>query len=171
VQHAALAGGHGRERIGLAGLAYSFRCDFGCELELLGADRFEVHAVKAELVVLFRFEPQHFQRHVLQRSQKLAVALQQQATVRPGKIDHQFRALAQLGAYWRIGADAVLQTKSSLLKRAAEDLVNSSGGGNSILNRHGWGRVTSGSYGKTFLTSFGRYAPDVPAGNQFYPIF
>src|SRR5437868_349598 len=50
VDHAAFAGGHRRKLIRLAGLAHAFGGDFGCEFQLLGSQRLEIHAIEAELV-------------------------------------------------------------------------------------------------------------------------
>jgi len=146
VDHAAFAGGHRRKLIRLAGLAHAFGGDFGCEFQLLGSQRLEIHAIEAELVVLLRFQAEHFQGHMLQRAQELAIALQKQRAIGPSKFDDDFRALSDRGIHRRIRPDAVLQAKSGHLNGVAQDFVNTSGGGNSILNRHGWGTVTSASY-------------------------
>src|SRR5690348_8179149 len=91
---------------------------------------------------------------MLERPQEFAVALEEQGAVRSSEIHCKFRAVANFRRNWRIGTNAVLQTKSAKLECATKNLVDASGSGNSILNRHSWGRVTSRSYGKTFLTPF-----------------
>src|SRR5215813_8636783 len=76
---------------------------------------------------------------MLQRAQELAIAFKQKRTIRTDEFDDDLRALSEFGIHRRIGADAVLQAKSSQLDSVTEDFVNASGCGNSILDRHGWG--------------------------------
>jgi len=108
VKHTAFAGRHWRKLIRLAGLANALSGDFGGQLQLLRTLSFEVHAIEAELVVLLRFQPENFERHMLQRAQELTVALKQHWTVGTGEIDNDLWAFTEFGVHRRIRADAVL---------------------------------------------------------------
>src|SRR5262249_4032751 len=138
MKHSAFSGGHRSKLIWLTGLAHTFGGNFRSQLQLLRPQALEVVAIEAELVVLFRFQSQHLQRNMLERAQELAIAFKQKGTIRTHKFDDDLWALSEFGIYRRIGADSVLQAKSSQLDGVPEDFVNASGSGNSILNRHGW---------------------------------
>lgn len=91
---------------------------------------------------------------MFERAQEFSVTFQEQRAIRTSKLNHNLRALPKLCVDRRICANAVLQAKSSLLNGVAQDFINTSGGGNSILDRHGLGDSHLRELERTFLTSF-----------------
>ena len=56
---------------------------------------------------------------MLKSAQQLPIALKQKGAIGTRKIDNNLRALSKIGVDRRVCADAVLQTKSSLLNGVA----------------------------------------------------
>ena len=174
VKHASLTRRHRCKLIGLTRLADSLRRDFRGQLQFLRPQGLEVHAIEAELVVLLGFEPQYLECDMLQGAQELAISLKQESTVRAGKFRHKLRTLAKLASHGSICANAVLQAKSCLVNDTAQEFVNTSCSGNSILNRHR--QRGEGSHlhrvGKTFLTSLGQATPhrNIVNASSFGPL-
>ena len=70
MQHAALAGVGGREAVGHAGVADTFGCGFGGELDLLGAQGLEVEGVEADQIVFADVEAKDLDGDVLEGARR-----------------------------------------------------------------------------------------------------
>jgi hypothetical protein len=74
MEHAALARGHWRECVGLAGGAYLLNCNLGHQLEFPVTVGFEALGVKGDSIVFFGLEAQYLCGNVLYGVQKFSVA-------------------------------------------------------------------------------------------------
>ena len=129
MQHAALARGHGTEAIRLSGLHDALGRDAGCHLQFLEPQRLVVHAVEADLFVLFRFQMEHAHGHVFQGTQQFAAALEEQRTVGPGEVHHDLGMLpVAVLAPGRVDHDAIAQAEAAVGHQALKELFDLAGG-------------------------------------------
>ena len=90
MKETALAGGHGCEGEGLAGVADLLDGDLGGQLQLALAEDFEVVGVEGYTVMLFVLEAEDLGSDVFEGEEKLAVASEQQRCVRAAELDADF---------------------------------------------------------------------------------
>ena len=97
VEHAAFAGAHGREAVGLAGGAYASGGGFGGEAKFAGADGLELVGVEGDLIVFFGLEADDLGGHVFEGAEEFAAALGEQRRVGAGQLDVDFAGLQAIG--------------------------------------------------------------------------
>ena len=114
MHHATLAGAHGFELVGLASVFYLVDGFFGEFAEICGTLCFEAVGVEGDAVVVFWFEAEDLGGDVLERTEQLAILIEQEFCVRPFALDVNVTAFE---AVWisRTGAcrDAELKPKTT----------------------------------------------------------
>jgi len=88
MEHAALARGHWRECVGLAGGAHLLNGNLGHQLEFPVTVGFEALGVEGDLIVFFRLEAQDLCGNVLYGVQKFSVAGEEKWSIWAGEFDH-----------------------------------------------------------------------------------
>src|SRR5689334_13008073 len=136
--HAPLARVHRTELVWLAGFANLFCCHFGCETQLFGPHGLEVERIKAHLFMFIGLEFQHLRGNVLEGTQQLSSAFDEQSAIRTGELNQDLRlvpfTVCRCGP--GRGSDAIAQPKAAMRKQCLQILVNLLCGLSSILNRH-----------------------------------
>jgi len=114
MHHATLAGAHGFELVGLAGVFYVIDGLFGEFAEVGGTFGFETVGVEGDAVVVFGFEAENLGGDVLERTEKLAFFVEQKLCVGAFALDVN---VTSFEAVWisRTGAsrDAELKPKTT----------------------------------------------------------
>jgi hypothetical protein len=90
VKDAALARGHRRERVRLAGSANPLNGHLGHKIELAIAGSLEAIGVERDAVVIFRFEAENLGGNVFDGKEKLSVAGEKERSVGTGQLDSDF---------------------------------------------------------------------------------
>ena len=114
VEHAALAGVHGLEAEGLAGVLDLIDSVVGGVAEGAGAGGFEAVGVEGDAVVVLGLEAKNFGGEVLEGAEDFAIVRQKEVCVRALAFDVDVAALEAVGIYGTgAGGDAVFEAKTT----------------------------------------------------------
>ena len=129
MKHAALAGVGGREAIGHTGSADALGGGFGGELDLLGAQSFEVEGIEADQIVFADVEAKNLDGDVLEGAKKFAAALGEHGSVGAGELDVEDLCSLGFGGLGSCaGADAIFEAQAAEADDGVEEICDLAGG-------------------------------------------